>query len=125
MPRIVFERAGEPPRELEVEEGETLRDALRARGLSPHNGRARWVNCRGLGSCGTCAVEVEGDFAPEEGTAMERWRLRFPPHRPERGLRLACQLKVCGAGGRVRKHPGFWGQYRPPASEPASEPEPG
>jgi hypothetical protein len=29
------------------------------RGISPHNGKSRLINCRGLGTCGTCAVEVK------------------------------------------------------------------
>lgn len=27
-------------------------------GVSPHNDKARAINCRGLGTCGTCAVEI-------------------------------------------------------------------
>jgi len=43
---------------VEVQRGTTLRTALLLNGLSPHNGRAQLINCRGLGTCGTCAVEV-------------------------------------------------------------------
>ena len=38
--------------------GTLLRTALLQNGLTPHNGRAELINCRGLGTCGTCAVEV-------------------------------------------------------------------
>lgn len=93
---------------LTCEAGVTLRDALRDAGLSPHNGRARLINCTGFGSCGTCAVEIRGEVGPL--TAMERWRLGFPPLHHERGLRLACQVKVAH-DLVVIKHPGFWGQH--------------
>jgi ferredoxin len=95
---------------IEVPTGTTLRTALLEAGLTPHNGRARWLNCKGLGSCGTCAVEIEGDAG--DLTVMERWRLDFPPHERSHGLRLACQVRV-HADLAVTKHPGFWGQDVP------------
>jgi ferredoxin len=36
--------------------------------------------------------------------------MRFPPHRPESGLRLACQCAVLG-DIRVTKFHGWWGQH--------------
>ncbi len=96
---------------LEVQPGTPLRDALLAAGSSPHNGRSRWLNCHGFGTCGTCAVQVEGEVAPP--SARERARLQFPPHTLASGLRLACQLRVT-ADLVVTKHPGFWGQDVPP-----------
>lgn len=38
--------------------GTKLRTAMLRGGISPHNGKAQVINCRGLGTCGTCAVEV-------------------------------------------------------------------
>jgi ferredoxin len=49
-------------------------------GATPHNAWARLVNCRGLGTCGTCAVEIEGDALPREWTSREKLRFRLPPH---------------------------------------------
>ena len=95
---------------LEVEGVVNLRKALLEAGLSPYSKGAAWLNCRGLGTCGTCAVHVEGRVS--DPTAIEVWRLQFPPHRPERGLRLACQCAVEGHL-RVMKHGGFWGQDAP------------
>ena len=47
--------------------GETLRTAALRRGfVSPHNGRANLINCRGLGTCGTCAVAVTGEVKPAD-----------------------------------------------------------
>lgn len=88
--------------------GENLRKALKRSGLNPHNGQAQWLNCKGLGTCGTCAVEVVSGSVPPLN-ARERWRLSFPPHQIEKGLRLACQLKV-ESPMQLRKHPGFWGE---------------
>jgi Na+-transporting NADH:ubiquinone oxidoreductase subunit NqrF len=72
------------------------------------------LNCRGHGSCGTCAVAVTG--AVSEPTRRERLRLRVPPHDPDSGLRLACQARVLG-DVRVEKHDGFWGQHTGPGTE--------
>lgn len=41
-----------------VLQGTKLRTALLQNGVSPHNGNAKLINCRGLGTCGTCAVEI-------------------------------------------------------------------
>ena len=104
MPKIKFKG-----KEWECQKGEVLRNTIRKNGLSPHNGQATWLNCKGLGSCGTCAVEVEGSV--NQHTNMEKWRLRFPPHKWENGLRLACQVKVTH-DLNVKKHDGFWGEHR-------------
>lgn len=94
-----------------VSDGELLRSALMKRGVSPHNGNSRLINCRGLGTCGTCAVEItEGSVLPLEKNAREKLRLNFPPHTNSSSLRLACQCRVNGDVAVV-KHSGFWGQY--------------
>eukprot|EP00429_Kryptoperidinium_foliaceum_P036532 CAMPEP_0176169578 /NCGR_PEP_ID=MMETSP0120_2-20121206/86808_1 /TAXON_ID=160619 /ORGANISM="Kryptoperidinium foliaceum, Strain CCMP 1326" /LENGTH=161 /DNA_ID=CAMNT_0017507349 /DNA_START=299 /DNA_END=784 /DNA_ORIENTATION=+ len=110
--------------EFEAYDGELLRTAALRRGIvSPHNGKSKLINCRGLGTCGTCAVEIEGSDAiePSEKNNKERLRLSFPPHNPERQsprLRLACQAQVRG-DLQVTKRAGFWGQYEDlsPSSE--------
>ena len=108
MPTIEFRG-----REIECERGRVLRDVLLEADESPHNGRAALFNCRGHGTCGTCAVAVEG--AVSEPTAAERRRLSFPPHDPDSGLRLSCQTRVEG-DLEVRKYDGFWGQRVPERS---------
>lgn len=104
MPTVRFQG-----RVIRAEAGANLRAVLRAAGVPPYNGSARWLNCRGLGTCGTCAVEVRGLVSPP--TARERWRLHFPPHRAGSGLRLACQCRILG-DVEVVKHLGFWGQHQ-------------
>jgi ferredoxin len=109
-------------RTIECHDGERLRDVLLRAGASPHNGNARWLNCKGFGTCGTCAVRVEGRVSDK--TRRERWRLSFPPHDPASGLRLACQVRVKG-DLMVTKHAGFWGQEtdRSRKSEASAAPE--
>ncbi len=94
--------------ELTVDRGAVLRDVLRDAGLSVHNGGSATLNCRGHGTCGTCAVAVSGE--PSEPTGRERLRLSAPPHDPDAGLRLACQTRVEG-DVVVEKGAGLWGQH--------------
>jgi ferredoxin len=103
-------------RELDCERGAVLRDVLLAAGIVPHNGGTEEFNCRGHGTCGTCAVAVDGKT--DKRTRRERWRLDFPPHEADSGLRLACQTRVEG-DLTVEKYPGFWGQHvdQQPVSE--------
>ncbi|HAX75838.1 MAG TPA: (2Fe-2S)-binding protein, partial [Cyanobacteria bacterium UBA11372] len=42
------------------EVGANLRQVLLHNGIELYNGQAKLINCRGIGSCGTCAVELEG-----------------------------------------------------------------
>lgn len=102
MPTVTFEGT-----DIECERGAVLRDVLVRGGCSPHNGPLM-ASCQGFGTCGTCAVEVDGEVG--ERTRRERWRLSIPPHDPDSGLRLACQTTVAG-DVEVTKHPGVWGQH--------------
>ena len=110
---------------FKVYDGEILRSAALKRGISVHNGNSRLINCRGLGTCGTCAVEIESNNAqkvtttnahsnidPTERNMKENLRLKFPPHGSNYqspNLRLACQVQVRGDIS-VTKRSGFWGQ---------------
>jgi ferredoxin len=90
--RILFK--GE---EVSAMHGETLRTALLKTGkVTPHNAQAQLINCRGLGTCGTCAVEIKGAVEPKAWNTKERLRLNFPPHSAPNSLklRLACQVAV-------------------------------
>ena len=93
---------------IEVNEGEDIRRALLRNNLSPYKDKLGLINCRGLGTCGTCAIQVlHGEVTPR--TKVESWRLSFPPHKTESGLRLACQC-VPKTDVTILKHDGFWGQ---------------
>ncbi len=93
--------------EIECKQGAVLREVLKDAGETPHNGAAKFVNCRGHGACGTCAVEVAGKVSSK--TATEQRRLSQAPFGDVDDLRLACQTRVHG-DVTVIKHPGFWGQ---------------
>lgn len=87
--------------------GANLRKVLLANGIDLYNGRSSMINCRGLGSCGTCAVQVRGTVS--EANWKDRTRRSLPPHSSAKDLRLACQTKVLG-DLEVTKYSGFWGQ---------------
>jgi len=69
----------------------------------------RWFHCRGMGTCGTCAMKVSGSVTSP--TAIERWRLNFSPHSNsiEKGIRLLCQCKAM-SNLKLEKLAGRWGQ---------------
>jgi ferredoxin len=84
-----------------------LRKVLLENGIDLYNGGAKVINCRGIGSCGTCAVKVEGEVSPVNW--RDKARRSLPPHSPTAELRLACQTQVLG-DVNVTKFDGFWGQ---------------
>jgi len=92
---------------IECLAGSNLRMVLLRARLPLYHSVARAIHCRGFGTCGTCAVRVEGDVSAP--TAAEQRRLSFPPHDRESGLRLACQITVLG-DVVVTKYEGFFGQ---------------
>ena len=62
-------------REIVVEAGANLRDALVKDGIDVYRGTTAWTNCAGHQMCGTCIVDVVGGAAAtnrksndEEGT---------------------------------------------------------
>lgn len=89
------------------ETGANLRQVMLANGVDLYNGNAKFVNCMGLGTCGTCAVQIEGDVSAPNWQDIAR--RSFPPHTSSRNLRLACQTKVLG-DITVSKFTAFWGQ---------------
>ena len=91
---------------VECEKGDNLRRVLLKAKLPLYNGIGKAIHCRGMGTCGTCSLSIEGDVS--EMTAIEKWRLNFPPHKLENGLRLACQCQVLG-DLVLTKHAGLWG----------------
>jgi len=103
MPKVEF--AGQT---IDCPPGANLRVVLLRARLPLYTRVARAIHCRGHGTCGTCAVRVEGLVS--DPTATELRRLRFPPHHPEAGLRLACQTTVLG-DVTVIKYEGLFGQH--------------
>lgn len=105
MPNITFNG-----QTVECETGANLRRVLMSANLPLYNGVAGLIHCRGMGTCGTCAVRVEGETSAM--TKVEQWRLGFPPHRrsdsSENNMRLACQCNVLG-DLKLEKLQGMWG----------------
>ena len=60
---------------IECDHGAILRDVLQRYdlGIDPHNGAASVINCRGHGTCGTCAVEIQSNnhHRKDTGTSNE------------------------------------------------------
>jgi ferredoxin len=102
-------------RSFDCEVGSNLRRVLLEHGINVHNGNAKVINCRGIGSCGTCAVNIEGHVSPANW--RDRTRRSLPPHSLDRDLRLACQTQVLG-DVNVTKFDGFWGQGDQPVWTP-------
>lgn len=101
MPTVTFDNHS-----IDCNVGDNLRKVLRAAKLPLYNGAAKVIHCRGLGTCGTCAIKVDGDVSPM--TSVEKWRLGFPPHNLSNDLRLACQCEVQG-DLKLQKFNGLWG----------------
>ncbi|WP_088891213.1 2Fe-2S iron-sulfur cluster-binding protein [Leptolyngbya ohadii] len=102
MPRITA--AGKT---FECDQGANLRQVLLKNGVALHNGQSKIVNCKGIGTCGTCAVQIEGEVS--EPQWRENARRSLPPHSLEKDRRLACQTCVL-ADVTITKFDGFWGQ---------------
>jgi ferredoxin len=120
MPKVVFVKEKQ---EIEVPEGANLREAARSAGVQVYRGLDRYLNCRGLGLCGTCRVLVKKgmeNLAPKGMThaqweearrkakesdsdaGLKNWLERFTLGKSlavighEDEMRLSCQVSVHG-----------------------------
>jgi ferredoxin len=48
---------------VDCESGSNLRQVFLTHGIDLYNGQAQVINCHGLGTCGTCAVQIEGEVS--------------------------------------------------------------
>ncbi len=102
MPKVVAQG-----KTIECVPGTNLRKILQQNGIDLYNSGAKVINCRGIGSCGTCAVQIEGEVSPPNW--RDQARRSLPPHSLTRNLRLACQTQVLD-DIKVTKFDGFWGE---------------
>jgi ferredoxin len=120
MPKVVI---ANEKKEIEVPEGGNLRVEARKAGIEIYKGLDRFLNCRGLGLCGTCRVLVKkgmenlapkgmtpekykeyqeklakGEAKPNQKSFMERLTLgrMFSAIGHEDEMRLSCQVRVYG-----------------------------
>ena len=96
MPKITFVNE---KKEIEVPLGANLRLEARKEGIEVYKGLSRWLNCHGLGLCGTCRVLVKKGM---ENLSPKGKKERFTlgtalstiGHEDE--MRLSCQCTVNG-----------------------------
>lgn len=91
MARVRFEGTD---KSIEVGKGANLHRALVLAGFSPHTGLLRYLNCQGMGLCGSCWVRIiDGEQNLSSPTKMETLNIRRPL---KHGRRLSCQIRVYG-----------------------------
>jgi ferredoxin len=90
-------------KEIEVPAGSNLRQELRKAEVQIYRGIDKYLNCRGLGACGTCKVYVKSgmeNLSPKG--LIEKMNLNFHPMTAfasighENEIRLSCQTTVNG-----------------------------
>jgi ferredoxin len=96
MPKITFVNE---KKEIEVPEGANLRKEAMKAGVPIYQNLHKYLNCRGLGLCGTCKVLVRNgkeNLSPKR--LMERITLTrmFSAIGHEDEMRLSCQCTVQG-----------------------------
>lgn len=100
--------------EIEVPAGGNLRKELRKAGVQVYVGKDRFLNCMGMGLCGTCRVLVKKgmeNLTPK--TRRERFRLAISMASigHEQEMRLSCQAQVLGdCEIETRPEPNFSGE---------------
>ena len=98
MPKVTF-IYGKEKKEVEVPEGANLREEALKAGVPVYAGLDRYLNCRGLGLCGTCRVLVKkGIENTGPKTFIEKLSLlkAFSSIGHEGEIRLSCQCRVDG-----------------------------
>jgi ferredoxin len=100
MPKVVI---ANEKKEIEVPEGSNLRQELMKAGVPVYGTLESYLNCRGMGLCGTCKILVKkGMENLNRKTIMEKFNFNFHPmtmmayigHEEE--MRLSCQVEVKG-----------------------------
>src|SRR5262245_43967045 len=96
MPKVKFINDS---KEIEVPAGSNLRAEARKAGIQVYGGIDKFLNCRGLGLCGTCRVLVKKGMENLSSKGrMERFTLgkSLAAIGHEDEIRLSCQCAVNG-----------------------------
>jgi ferredoxin len=96
MPKVTFVNE---KKEIDVPAGANLRLEARKAGIELYRGIDRYLNCRGLGLCGTCRVLVKSGMENLSPKGLrERFKLAtmFSSIGREDEIRLSCQVAVQG-----------------------------
>jgi ferredoxin len=111
MPKVVFVKE---KKELEVAQGANLRQEARKAGIEIYQGPDRFINCRGLGLCGTCKVIVKKgmeNLSPKSLREKFKLATMLSTVGHENEMRLACQVQVNGDCEIETRPPfNFWGE---------------
>jgi len=91
MPKVTVQdsETGET-RSFRIGYGGNLREAALHKGISLYKGMNEYLNCHGMGSCGTCLVEVEPMDNVNGHTIVEKL------HKLSGNKKLGCRTKVFG-----------------------------
>ena len=106
MPKVTFVTEN---KEIEVPAGANLRTEAKKAGINLYSGLAKYLNCFGHGTCGTCKVLVKkGMENLSPPGRMERFTLfrMLSSIGREKEMRLACQCQVNG-DCTIETHPGL------------------
>src|SRR5437764_273303 len=90
MPKVTF-ISGKEKKEVEVPEGANLREEAMKAGLPVYRGLHRFLNCHGLGLCGTCAGTLPAYLQPKPRRSV-RMVSRTPARRASSATRLDTAL---------------------------------
>ena len=96
MPKVKFIKE---KTEIEVPEGANLREEARKAGIQVYPGVHKYLNCMGLGQCGTCKVldqKRHRAYRAQDVHGKADLARMFSTIGHEQEIRLSCQTKVNG-----------------------------
>jgi ferredoxin len=97
MPKVTFVKE---KKEIEVPVGANLRQEAMKAGIELYPGLSKYLNCRGNGLCGTCAVVIKSgleNVSPKSfREKLKLFTMPFATIGHEDDLRLACLTQVLG-----------------------------
>jgi ferredoxin len=96
MPKVKFIKE---KKEIDVQQGANLREEARKAGIQVYPGLNKYLNCMGMGTCGTCRVLVKKgieNVGPKSFIEKLTLLRMFSTIGHENEMRLSCQTTVNG-----------------------------